>query len=76
LKLNSITEHLVDNNKCIAIIVNYMPENVNDSIKIKKGWRLKKTYYGKAKSDNQHLKIEVLKNDALVIELIREKQDN
>jgi hypothetical protein len=69
--LLGITEHLIDNNKCIAIIINYSPESISDIIEIRKGWVLQKTYYGKTGLNDQNLSAEISKNNALVIELTR-----
>jgi len=70
--LLAITEHAVEQDKCIAIIINMSPNTVSDKLSIMKGWTVNKTYYGKMTSNGDFLSVEVAKNDAIIIELLRQ----
>jgi len=69
--LLGITEHHIDDNKIIAILINYSPENISENIELGKGWKLQKVHYGKAQWSNHNLKVEINENDAVVLELVK-----
>jgi len=66
-----ITEHFIGENKCIAILINYSPQEIKDQIGLKEGWSIQKTYYGNAESIGHNLNVAIPKNNAVVIELKR-----
>ncbi len=70
--LLAITEHEVSKDKNIAIVINMSPNSLNDKLVIKQGWKIGKVHYGKAETAGNTIAVELPKNDALVIELIKQ----
>lgn len=64
-----ITEHWINSQKCIAIIINYHPEKINDKILINNNWHINKLHYGYANETDNILNINLEGNEAIVIEL-------
>lgn len=63
-----VTEHEIDKNKKIVVLINYNSPDVFTELTLKNGWRIGKVYYGN-KPDSGKLTIKG--NDAVVMEVIR-----
>jgi len=72
--LLAITEHEVSKDKYIAILINMSPSNLKDKLVINKSWNVSKVYYGKIQSELHRLSVELPKNDAVVIELVKNQE--
>ena len=68
--LVGVTEHYIDKNKCVAVIINYSPRETEEKIALKKGWRVKETHYGERKVSGGG-EATIGANDALVVELVK-----
>ena len=80
--LTGVTEHSNGRNECIAVLINYSPEKVHETIILKNGWKIKNVLYGDAgissnnnssnsSNNNNSNNIAISKNDAAVLELGR-----
>jgi endo-1,4-beta-mannosidase len=70
-----VTEHIVDSNKRVIVAINYKPEAVNASLRIKEGWKADESIYGPSEfqvGDNGGINIFIPGNDAVVFTLIKQ----
>ena len=61
-----LTEHLLNENERIVVIINYSPERVSTQFALSSGWRIVQSWYGSMADGSL---IEVPPNDALVLHL-------
>jgi endo-1,4-beta-mannosidase len=72
-----ITEHPVDQNHKIIVVINYSPYEIIDFLRINDGWKLHKTLYSYVENEkSQKLKIKVAKNNACVFSIIHDTPKN
>jgi endo-1,4-beta-mannosidase len=61
-----ITEHFINENESVVILINYNPKDAESELKIKSGWKISNTLYGDLPKNNL---LKVKANDALVLTL-------
>ncbi|MBC7745026.1 MAG: cellulase family glycosylhydrolase [Flavobacterium sp.] len=59
-----ITEHYINENEAVVILINYNPKIADTELKLKAGWKISKSLYGEVPNSN---KIQMKANDALVL---------
>lgn len=68
--LLAITEHEVEKDKRIAVIINMSATDLNDKLSLMKGWKISKVHYGKIDEEANFVSVDIPKNDAIVVEII------
>jgi hypothetical protein len=67
-----VTEHTIDDKNMLAILINYSPDAVIESIKLDDGWTVEKILYGVDVALNQEEYMTHIKaNDAVILQLKR-----
>lgn len=59
--------------KCIAIIINMSNNTLTDKMSIKSGLKLNQSFYGKTESNATIFSVELPKNDATAVELLKSR---
>ena len=66
-----VTEHPLDDNRCVVVGVNYSPAPLEDTLKLSAGWRLEEILHGDAEDHETWLHAHVPGNDGAVLLLRR-----
>ncbi|OAQ42017.1 hypothetical protein A5893_02560 [Pedobacter psychrophilus] len=61
-----ITEHFINENEAVVILINYNPKEAETELKLKDGWRIAGSLFGNQPMNN---KLKINGNDALVLTL-------
>jgi hypothetical protein len=72
--LIGLTEHRLDASNRIAVIVNYSPHGVRETLALRRGWQLRQVLHGEVEMDRQGLVVSLGKNDASVVSVARRKR--
>jgi hypothetical protein len=67
-----LTEHMLDQIRCLVIAINYEPDSRHGSFDIEPGWKLESFWRGDGLTVDHHLQIDLPGNDAFVFVLTRQ----
>jgi hypothetical protein len=69
--LVALTEHRLDANARVEIVINQSPHPIRETLAVQPGWRLQRVLYGQAETDGRSIIVPLRKNAACVAVLAR-----